>query len=448
MHTHSRTAASLYHKQQKAKGIDTNINTYIWKVVFHTQFEITEKGHTSRDGMASSNSSLETLPSGERTRVVIGSRKSELAMIQSTHVQGLLKRAFPEVEFVIETSSTLGDDVQNVPLSVVGSTNPGLFTKNLETGIIAGVYDLAVHSLKDMPTTLPHGLMLGAITAREDPTDAVVLHPAYTSLSAPKAGDSVTCNNSSTSALSSLPTGAVVGTSSLRRQALIARMFPRLKVMSIRGNLNTRMKKLDDSIPLGQRSKEAKQAETIAEDGVAEKAADSNKKIHYDAIILATAGLKRMGWRDRISEILDPSLFPYGVSQGALGIECRANDKWMLEKVVSKVNDCNSATRCLAERAFLRGLQGGCQVPIGVSSRLDAEKGHLELRGVVLSVDGKQCIEEDSTILFTGSDSVEMANKAENLGASLAESAKKNGALALLGDNQSSRPITYSQVAE
>ena len=181
-----------------------------------------------------------TIQTGPRTTVVIGSRTSELAMIQSRHIQSLLSIAHPTIEFKIVTSSTVGDEVLNVPLSTIGATNPGLFTKSLEAHIVTGRYDLAVHSLKDMPTTLPDGLQLSAITKREDPTDALVLHPFYTS--------------KSIQSLAELPAGAVVGTSSLRRQALIGRYYPHLLVRSIRGNLNTRLAKLDQSTPLSGRT--------------------------------------------------------------------------------------------------------------------------------------------------------------------------------------------------
>ena len=386
-------------------------------------------------------------PTGPRPRVVIGSRKSELAMIQSRHVQALLSSAFPGVEFDIRTSSTLGDEVQNVPLSVVGSANPGLFTKNLEVGIVAGAYDLAVHSLKDMPTTLPEGLVLGAITAREDPSDAVVLHPSY--VTSKSAGGSATSGLSACSALAALPAGAIVGTSSLRRQALVARMFPHVKVVSIRGNLNTRMKKLDDSVPFAERQQTTVDGVSGATAAGEREIAEGEREVHYDAIILATAGLKRMGWGDRISEAFNTSEFPYGVSQGALGIECRAEDDWVLNDVVAKVNDSNSATRCLAERAFLRGLEGGCQVPIGVSTELCTNKGRMDIHGVVLSLDGKQCIDERGSMTFDdGTMEAEMAIKAEKLGASLAAAAKKSGADALLGRGSTPRPITYSQVAQ
>ena len=246
-----------------------------------------------------------------RKKVVIGSRESNLAMIQSRHIQSLLSASHPDIEFIIETSSSHGDDNQNVPLSVVGASNPGLFTKSLEVHITTGRYDLAVHSLKDMPTTLPDGLTLSAITTREDPTDALVLHPQYNLAS------------STIKTLADLPKGAIIGTSSLRRQALIHRYHPHLTVVSIRGNLNTRLAKLDQSTILLERENvdgETKNTTTTATTAATQCSTEEwigEPNVHYDAIVLATAGLIRMGWKDRISETLH--LFQYGISQGALG---------------------------------------------------------------------------------------------------------------------------------
>ncbi len=370
---------------------------------------------------------------GPRAAVTIGSRKSELAMIQSRHVQALLRAAHPGCAFAIATSSTLGDDVQDVPLSTVGAANPGLFTKSLEVGIVAGGYDFAVHSLKDMPTTLPDGLVLAAITAREDPTDAVVLHPAHA------AAFSASTNNGSgeqqrTDALSCLPAGAVVGTSSLRRQALISRKFPHLVVKSIRGNLNTRMAKLDASTPT-----------TAATSGGGSNKADDDT-VHYDAIMLATAGLKRMGWEHRISSVCNPEEFPYGISQGALGIECRADDAWMRE-IVATIGERTSTVRCSAERAFLRALQGGCQVPIGAYSQF--EGGTLSLKGIVLSVDGKAHVAESASTTIAAGTLAEEVLQAERLGQQVAAATKAKGADELLGREaeEAVRPITYSEVA-
>ena len=380
---------------------------------------------------------------GPRAIVTIGSRKSELAMIQSRHVQSLLRAAHPACAFTIATSSTLGDDVQDVPLSTVGAANPGLFTKSLEVGIVSGGYDFAVHSLKDMPTTLPDGLVLAAITAREDPTDAVVLHPAHAATFAETKnnGDgNESGEQQQIDALSCLPAGAVVGTSSLRRQALISRKFPHLVVKSIRGNLNTRMAKLDASTPTSV----ARGGAGGYSDKDDDAAADAT--VHYDAIMLATAGLKRMGWGHRISSVVNPEDFPYGVSQGALGIECRVDDTWMRE-IVARIGERTSTIRCSAERAFLRALQGGCQVPIGAYSLFDGTT--LSLKGIVLSVDGKAHVEESATMAIVAGTLEEEVLQAERLGEQVAAMAKAKGADALLGREAGEpvRPITYSKVA-
>lgn len=199
----------------------------------------------------------------------------------------------------------------------------------------SGAASIAVHSLKDVPTHLPDGLTLAAITERAAPEDAVVLSKA--------------CTSAGYKSLSDLPAGSLVGTSSLRREALLRRCYPDLAVLPVRGNLNTRIKKLDG------------EHDTCAASGAP----------HYHALVLARAGLERLGWGDRISQVLDPLEFPYGVSQGALGIEVRAADASSASVVLQACEHPVSAARCQAERAFLRGLQGGCQVPIGVQSSVD-----------------------------------------------------------------------------
>ena len=391
------------------------------------------------------------LQTGPRTKVIIGSRESELAMIQSRHIQSLLAQAHPTIEFSIVTSSTLGDEVLDKSLSTLGTNNPGLFTKNLEAHIVTGRYDLAVHSLKDMPTTLPDGLVLCSITEREDPTDALVCHPEYTAASPV------------VNTLADLPPGAVVGTSSLRRQALIGRYYPHLIVKSIRGNLNTRMAKLDQSTTLQHRTAEGAEQEQGQGEGEGKEDTEKNAKwvgepgVHYDAIVLATAGLKRMGWQDRISNILHA--FPYGISQGALGIETRTNDDWMNQLIRSTLSDVSSTLRCLAERSFLRSLQGGCQVPIGARSELqttDEKTLLLTLEGIVLAEDGsswseaKQQIVLTTTLVSEHALDEEFQTQVEALGVAVADEAKKGGAEALLGRGGGEgtvRPITYSKVA-
>ena len=395
-------------------------------------------------------------PTGERQKVVIGSRASELAMIQSHHIQKLLSQAHPEIEFSILTSSTLGDEVLDQPLSVVGASNPGLFTKSLEAHIVTGRYDLAVHSLKDMPTTLPEGLVLSSITAREDPTDALVLHPSYTT--------------TTTISLSTLPHGAVVGTSSLRRQALIGRYYPHLIVKSIRGNLNTRLAKLDQSTVLaGRRGKGDGDGDGEGGQGEQKETKDwvGEAGVHYDAVVLATAGLNRMGWNARVSEILHT--FPYGISQGALGIETRTQDSWLNELIHSTLSNVASTLRCLSERSYLRNLQGGCQVPIGARTTLREEVRKqdngdmltclvLTLEGIVLAENGSSWAEGKQEVVLTAAAAAQEGvgavvwepswiQQVEALGIAVAEETKSKGADALLGRGTDVRPITYSEVA-
>jgi hydroxymethylbilane synthase len=208
--------------------------------------------------------------------------------------------------------------------------------------------DIAVHSLKDLPTNLPEGLMLGCITEREDPADALVVHAKHQDKT-----------------LATLPAGAVVGTSSLRRLAQLRHHFPHLVFKDVRGNVITRLEKLD--------------------------AGD------YDCLILAAAGLGRLGLGDRIHELIDPSISLHAVGQGALGIECREGDTTVLEQI-KVLEHTPTARRCLAERAFLRELEGGCQVPIGVNTRFEGEgdTAELVLTGMVASLDGLRLIRDET----------------------------------------------------
>lgn len=199
----------------------------------------------------------------------------------------------------------------------------------------------AVHSLKDMPTTLPSGLVLAAIGEREAPEDVLLVHPKHKG-----------CGG-----LAGLPEGSVVGTSSIRRAAVVHQAHPSLTVEVIRGNLNTRLAKLD---------------------GLFDWSTSKSKEISYDAVILARAGVIRLGWEDRIEAVLSATEMPYGVSQGSLGLECRADDELAI-RLCRAVNHVPSLARCLAERSLLRGLQGGCQIALGVHSSFRAtEKGDEE----------------------------------------------------------------------
>lgn len=301
--------------------------------------------------------------------VTIGSRKSQLALVQSHWVQAELQKAHGDRAFVVQTMYTQGDLVLDVALSKIG--DKGLFTKELEDAMLGGQVDFAVHSLKDLPTNLPAGLMLGAVTKRENPADALVLNQKYQHLS-----------------LATLPPGAVIGTSSLRRLAQLRHHYPHLSFKDIRGNLNTRLAKLDAA--------------------------------EYDGIILAVAGLERLGMGDRLDEIISADVSLHAVGQGALGIECRSNDPEILS-LFSTISDPETTSRCLAERSFLRELEGGCQVPIGVNTIINAE--NLTLKGIIATLDGQTLIKGE----VTGS-----CQDAEALGIDLAHQLKDQGAEAIL----------------
>jgi hydroxymethylbilane synthase len=263
-------------------------------------------------------------------------------MVQTHWVRDELAKAHPGLEISIEAMATQGDKILDVALAKIG--DKGLFTKELEAQMLVDRADIAVHSLKDLPTNLPEGLMLGCITEREDPADALVVHEKHTDKS-----------------LATLPEGSVVGTSSLRRLAQLRHHFPHLVFKDVRGNVITRLEKLDAG--------------------------------EYDCLILAAAGLGRLGLGERIHELIDPSISLHAVGQGALGIECRDGDAAVLEQI-KVLEHIPTARRCLAERAFLRELEGGCQVPIGVNTRFDGDE--LVLTGMVASLDGVRLIRDEA----------------------------------------------------
>ncbi|MDX2269926.1 MAG: hydroxymethylbilane synthase [Bryobacter sp.] len=259
--------------------------------------------------------------------MIIGSRGSMLALWQARHVQTLLRQA--GLDSRIEIIHTTGDKITDVPLAQLGAqtSTKGLFTKELEEALLDGRIDLAVHSLKDMPTELPAGLELAAIPEREDPFDAVVGLP-----------------------VEELPHGARVGTSSLRRQAQLRALRPDLEVESVRGNVDTRLRKLDE----GQ----------------------------YASILLACAGLRRLGWSGRIAERLSANRMCPAVGQGALAIEVRSGDRR-----AALLNHPATEAAVAAERACLRSFGGGCQIPLGAYAEWQGERLHLH--AVVCSLDGK-----------------------------------------------------------
>uniref|UniRef100_A0A8C8G9Z9 hydroxymethylbilane synthase n=1 Tax=Oncorhynchus tshawytscha TaxID=74940 RepID=A0A8C8G9Z9_ONCTS len=279
---------------------------------------------------------------GKVSRVIrIGTRKSQLACIQTDSVAEKLKGLYPDVHIEI------GDNLFAFEMQI---GEKSLFTKELETALERNEVDLVVHSLKDLPTALPPGFTIGAVLKRENPHDAVVLHPKNTGKS-----------------LDTLPDKSVIGTSSLRRAAQLKKRFPHLEFKDIRGNLNTRLKKLDE-------------------------------KDDFSAIILAAAGLRRMGWESRVSQILGPEDCMYAVGQGAIAIEVRAKDKDILE-MVSVLHDPNTVLRCIAERAFLRRLAS-----LTLSPRCFII---LYLTGAVYSLDGSDSLKETMQTSIASDNKVE-----------------------------------------
>lgn len=265
----------------------------------------------------------------------LGTRGSRLALWQAHHVRDLLAgvEGAPAVEIVeIETS---GDRIQDVPLSAAGGRD--FFTKDIEEALLEGRIDFAVHSLKDLATRLPEGLVLASVLERADPRDALVAAPGTT--------------------VSSLPRGARIGTSSLRRTAFLRAARPDIEVAGLRGNVPTRVGKLDDG--------------------------------HYDAILLATAGLERLGMGDRIAERIDPEVLTPAPAQGAIGLEARAGDARTLD-ALAPLQHAVTRAETDAERALLRTLEGGCSVPIGALGRVDGDR--LTLVGRVASLDGTRVI--------------------------------------------------------
>ncbi|MDA3806468.1 MAG: hydroxymethylbilane synthase, partial [Thiomicrorhabdus sp.] len=261
----------------------------------------------------------------------IATRKSPLAMWQAEFVKAELEKFFPELEIVLMPMMTKGDKILDVPLAKIGGK--GLFTKELEDRMMAGEADIAVHSMKDVPMELPEGFALGAILERQAPTDAFV------------------SNNHAT--FDSLPQGAILGTSSLRRKAQLLAARPDLDVRDLRGNVGTRLGKLDAGV--------------------------------YDAIVLATSGLQRLELDERIRHEISTELCLPAVTQGTLGIEYFANDKETLD-IIKVLNHRDSEIRTIAERAMNHRLEGGCQVPIGVFAELDGDK--ISMRGLVAELDG------------------------------------------------------------
>lgn len=273
------------------------------------------------------------------SQVRIASRGSELALWQSRTVRDRLVEAHPELDPEIIVIRTTGDRILDVPLARIGDR--GLFTKEIDEALLDGRADLAVHSLKDVPTRLPDGLTIAAVTERADPRD-VLVGPA---------GQRPT--------LADLPAGARIGTSSLRRRAQLKHRRPDLEIVDLRGNLNTRFARLDEGA--------------------------------YDAILLAAAGVDRLGWSDRISERLDPPEWLPAVGQGALAIVAR-HDDIRIARLLEPLHHGPTAICISAERTFLRALEGGCQVPIGALAEISAEQ--VVLHGLIADLEGEQVLRD------------------------------------------------------
>jgi len=274
-------------------------------------------------------------------KYVAGSRKSPLAVIQTESIVRALKKIYPDFDFPIETMQTLGDRILHLALPKIGEK--GLFTKELENALNEKRVDFLVHSLKDLPTRMPEGMALGCVYKRDNPYDCVIFNSKHDGKE-----------------LKDLPPNSVIGTSSLRRVAQLKRKYPSLVFQSVRGNLNTRLRKLQ-------------------EEGL------------YDAIILAKAGIDRMGWGDKCGQILDKEI-SYAVGQGAMAIEIRDDDVLMMKKL-GEITDIKTLLTVTTERAFMRTLDGGCSTPVGCNAVF--KDGKLSLRGVCMSVDGKDAVEDE-----------------------------------------------------
>jgi hydroxymethylbilane synthase len=300
----------------------------------------------------------------------IATRRSPLALWQAEHVAERLERTFPGCRTELVKMTTQGDKILDAPLAKIGGK--GLFVKELEQGMLEGLADIAVHSMKDVPVEFPDGLHLAAILTREDPTDAFV--------------------SNQYPALNALPANARIGTSSLRRECQIKEIYPDAEILSLRGNVNTRLSKLDAG--------------------------------EYDSIILASAGLKRLGMTERITQCLDSSVSLPAIGQGAIGIECRT-DNLEINTMLAVLHDSETGLCVSAERAMNARLSGGCQVPIAGFAQLQGEK--LFMRGLVGSPDGRLIYRAERTIDL--GNAVDIAqNRAETIGKMIAEDLLAQGA--------------------
>ncbi|KAG6029146.1 hypothetical protein E4U41_000462 [Claviceps citrina] len=319
--------------------------------------------------------------------LTVGTRKSPLAMAQAELVVASLQALFPSDSFPIHGTSTTGDRDQNTALYNFGGK--GLWTTQLEEKLTSGEVDMVVHSLKDMPTTLPSDCTLGAITKREDPRDILAIKRALR-------------DRHGWRSVADLPPGSVVGTSSIRRIAQLARRYPHLKFKDVRGNIHTRLRKLDEDPEL-------------------------------TAIVLAAAGLLRMGMGEHITQYLDVDNggILHAVGQGALAVECRAGDERVLE-ALRRIEDRDTTLACLAERSLMRELEGGCSVPIGVGTKW--VDGKLKLRATVVSVNGEEAVDVEFL------EPVGSRAEAEELGKRAARKLVSDGADKILEAINKTRP--------
>ena len=297
----------------------------------------------------------------------IGTRASQLALWQANWVKSELEKRYPGMEVTLTKIKTIGDKILDVPLAQVGGK--GLFVKEIEEAMLRGEIDIAVHSMKDVPTEFPEGLGLYCITEREDPRDAVISRGVR---------------------FADLPQGARIGTSALRRQAQLLKVRPDLEMVIIRGNVETRIRKLDEE--------------------------------NLDAVILAAAGLKRLGFTDRVTEYLDTDLSIPAIGQGALGIECRLDDE-EIKAAIAFFNHPDTSHAVRAERSLLWRCEGGCQVPIAAHGVVSGDQ--LSLTGFVASVDGSRSVRD----VISGP-----AADAEKLGIELAERLLRDGGHEILSE--------------
>ncbi len=302
------------------------------------------------------------------SKVVVGSRGSKLALAQTRIVISRLQELAPDMDFSLKTIQTQGDNILDVALSKIG--DKGLFVKEIEKALLDKSIDLAVHSMKDVPTSIPEGLSMGALLEREDPRDALV--------------SSIPCT------LSGLPEGARVGTGSLRRIAQLSAAYPHLRFEPVRGNLDTRIRKMESG--------------------------------EFSALILAYAGLKRMGWLDKVVQVLSTEICLPAVGQGALGVEVRSDDERM-KRLVFALDDRSTHLAVTAERAFLRHVEGGCQVPVGALGTL--YEGELHLEGMIASLDGKTLLRDTEKGSF---------GEAQAVGIRMAQKLLSRGAGAILDE--------------